>query len=201
METIHRNFIKESEREFVESWMQKLFDEDKLLQNPTDSTRYSVRLQPADPDNTFPGEWNRATESIPLPSEIHAIKQRLMDRFQIGKWEDENNKDVLLNYFLDKAKLEFHRHIKGSNRRHEEFVEMRCNILISKPTAGGDLLVENRIITLRERGLVLFNALLPHGTTTVEGGVRMVLSFGFDLPEFEFNRCIFQKMKERPKLL
>ena len=94
--------------------------------------------------------------------------------------------NFLGNHFADGASVHMHKDDAPIN-----FVHTRCNLLLKKPTVGGNPIIEGEEIDLEENDLWLVLASLEqHGSTPIQGGERFMFSFGGLVPIKQIERII-----------
>jgi len=86
--------------------------------------------------------------------------------------------NFLGNHFIDGASVHIHK-----DQAPNYFVHTRCNLLLKKSLKGGNSIIDEEEINLEENDLWLILASLEsHGTTPIQGGERLMFSFGGLVP-------------------
>ena len=86
--------------------------------------------------------------------------------------------NFLGNHFKDGASVHIHK-----DNAPNDFVHTRCNLLLKKPLIGGNPIIDGEEINLEENDLWLILASLEqHGSTPIQGGERLMFSFGGLVP-------------------
>jgi hypothetical protein len=95
-------------------------------------------------------------------------------------------KNFIGNHFKDDAFV--HSHIDSAP---DGFVHARCNLMLKKPTKGGNPILDGEEINVEQNDLWLCLASLEkHSSTPIEGGERLVFSFGGLVPLEQVNKII-----------
>ena len=59
------------------------------------------------------------------------------------------------------------------------YVHVRANVMLKKPPIGGDAIINGKVFVLEENDLwLIFPNIEDHGSTAIEGGERLIYSFG-----------------------
>jgi hypothetical protein len=95
-------------------------------------------------------------------------------------------KNFIGNHYLDGAAVQEH-----TDPAPDGFVHTRCNLMLKKPSKGGNPIIDGEEIEVNENDLWLCLASLEkHYTTPIEGGERLVFSFGALVPIDQIKRII-----------
>ena len=95
-------------------------------------------------------------------------------------------KNFIGNHFKDGAAV--HEHI---DQAPEGFVHTRCNLMLKKPIKGGNPILDGEEIYVDQNDLWLCLASLEkHYTTPVDGGERLIFSFGALIPIEQIKKII-----------
>ena len=82
--------------------------------------------------------------------------------------------DLVMNHYENEACTHIHK-----DSAPEGYVHIRANLMLEKPSVGGDVIVDDEIIEVNKNDLWLILASLEnHGSTPIENGQRLVYSFG-----------------------
>lgn len=85
------------------------------------------------------------------------------------------------NHFLDGAFV--HEHCDPAP---DGYVHARCNLMIKKPTKGGMPVIDGKEVPVEEGDLWLcLSSLENHASTPIEGGERIIFSFGALVPQLQ----------------
>jgi hypothetical protein len=59
------------------------------------------------------------------------------------------------------------------------YIHVRANVMLKKPPKGGDAVIDGQVFELEENDLwLIFPNIEEHGSTPIEGGERLIYSFG-----------------------
>jgi hypothetical protein len=95
-------------------------------------------------------------------------------------------KNFIGNHFKDGAAVHEH-----TDEAPEGFVHTRCNLMLKKPIKGGNPVLDGEEIQIDKNDLWLCLASLEkHYTTPVEGGERLIFSFGGLVPVEQIKKII-----------
>ena len=82
--------------------------------------------------------------------------------------------NLVMNHFEEKAFTHIHR-----DSAPEGYVHVRANVMLKKPKTGGDIIIDNQQLPVKENDLWLILASLEdHGSTPISKGERLLYSFG-----------------------
>jgi hypothetical protein len=82
--------------------------------------------------------------------------------------------DLVMNHYENKACTHIHK-----DSAPEGYVHIRANLMLEKPTAGGDIIIDDEVIQVDKHDLWLVLASLEnHGSTPIKNGQRLIYSFG-----------------------
>jgi hypothetical protein len=95
-------------------------------------------------------------------------------------------KNFIGNHFKDGATVHEH-----TDEAPEGFVHTRCNLMLKKPIKGGNPILDGEEIKIDKNDLWLCLASLEkHYTTPIEGGERLIFSFGGLVPIEQIKKII-----------
>lgn len=95
-----------------------------------------------------------------------------------GSIPEPVNKNFIGNHYLDGAGVQLHR-----DSAPEGYVHTRCNWMLKKPEAGGDPVFDGEVVRVDAGDLwICFANLEMHGSTRIQGGERLIYSFGALIP-------------------
>ena len=95
-------------------------------------------------------------------------------------------KNFIGNHFVDGTAVQEH-----VDPAPNGFVHTRCNLMLKKPLKGGNPILDGEEIQVNENDLWLCLASLEkHYTTPIEGGERLVFSFGALVPIDQIKKII-----------
>jgi len=95
-------------------------------------------------------------------------------------------KNFIGNHFKDEAFVHPH-----TDPAPEGFVHTRCNLMLKKPTRGGNPVIDGEEINIEQNDLWLCLASLEtHSSTPIKEGERLVFSFGGLVPIEQINKII-----------
>ena len=95
-------------------------------------------------------------------------------------------KNFIGNHFKDGASVHEH-----TDEAPKGFVHTRCNLMLKKPIKGGNPVLDGEEIQIDKNDLWLCLASLEkHYTTPVEGGERLIFSFGGLVPVEQIKKII-----------
>jgi len=99
--------------------------------------------------------------------------------------------DLLMNHYQNDACTHIHK-----DPAPKGYVHIRANVMIKKPNEGGDIIVDNETIEVKENDLWLVLASLEnHGSTPIQSGERLIYSFGAIIKETNIEGLIDEKNK------
>ena len=99
--------------------------------------------------------------------------------------------DLLMNHYEDDACTHIHK-----DSAPKGYVHIRANVMIKKPNKGGDIIIDDEIIEVKENDLWLVLASLEnHGSTPIQNGERLIYSFGAIIEENNIKDLIDAKNK------
>jgi len=82
--------------------------------------------------------------------------------------------NLIMNHFEEKAYTHLHK-----DPAPEGYVHVRANVMLKKPKTGGDIIIDNQQLPVKENDLWLILASLEdHGSTPISKGERLLYSFG-----------------------
>jgi hypothetical protein len=114
---------------------------------------------------------------INVPDVVYKNADKVMDEFDLRSYE--STLDVFVNRHEEGGQVFPHVHTPkwcGWNG----YVDLRINLLVSKPHKGGVPIVENKEYEINEGDLIIFDAAEDHSTDIVEGDKdRYLISYGF----------------------
>jgi len=95
-------------------------------------------------------------------------------------------KNFIGNNYLDGASVQEH-----TDTAPNGFVHTRCNLMLKKPLKGGNPVLDGEEIQVNQNDLWLCLASLEkHRTTPIEGGERLIFSFGALVPIDQIKKII-----------
>lgn len=171
------NFITEAERLELIDWIEGAIS-DKRIDDAMDRVPNSERYV----DTALRQNTRFVNKNVDYPEVAFAIRDRIMDIFE---WEYVKNVD----FGGDKENIlivvhhpggDTYKHTDGSIFKHS----LRCNIILKKPTAGGELYVEDQKIDPEERELHCYEVTHNEHWVTEVGGedYRCIMLVGVDIP-------------------
>lgn len=99
--------------------------------------------------------------------------------------------DLLMNHYQNDACTHIHK-----DPAPKGYVHIRANVMIKKPNEGGDIIIDNETIEVKENDLWLVLASLEnHGSTPIQNGERLIYSFGAIIKETNIEGLIDEKNK------
>ena len=99
--------------------------------------------------------------------------------------------DLLMNHYQNDACTHIHK-----DPAPKGYVHIRANVMIKKPNEGGDIIIDNETIEVKENDLWLVLASLEnHGSTPIQNGERLIYSFGAIIEENNIKDLIDAKNK------
>ncbi|RKP47022.1 hypothetical protein [Trinickia fusca] len=152
--------------------MEPLFDETKLEPIRAWALANVRRFQP----NGFGRQFASLHLFTNVPAEVWKIKLSIIERFGLRNTPPEPLYRDLCSLITRGGAVHMHRDPNQGGLIHTRF-----NVMISKPQAGGQPIIDNEILDVPEGGIYRVDAGLKlHGTTAVLGDrPRIILSFGF----------------------
>ena len=95
-------------------------------------------------------------------------------------------KNFIGNHFADGAAVQGH-----TDPSPEGLVHTRCNLMLKKPLKGGNPVIDEEELEINKNDLWLCLASLEkHYTTPIEGGERLIFSFGGLVPIEQIKKII-----------
>lgn len=161
---IARDFLDEPEHATLLVWAQEQFADGRLVPNAMGQHRYYRRYK---------------EEDCVVPPIFWDIRRRAIAMFAIGEYEDEPEYKCFLGCNTEGGFVQRHTDTAPPDKHH-----IRMNIMLSKPLAGGEPVIGDKILPVRERDLWCFYpSLMSHESTPVLGRrKRFVLSIGILVP-------------------
>lgn len=119
-----------------------------------------------------------------VPDECWAVRQRVVDQFHLHAFSTEPMFRDYCGFITEGGAIHHH-----SDPDNSKGVHVRYNVMISKPHSGGDPYQDDVLIPVEEGEVWRCNASrVTHWCSAVVGDKpRIVLSFGFSIPEEVFN--------------
>lgn len=157
---IVNEFITEKEKQEFLDWVEAT--EIPVLQ-PKNTVLHPV-------DSNFPNSL-QITADVG-PDVYYRVQERLRERYNLALPGIPRYGKVFI-------------HNKGCfSPDHKDHVSTsRVTLFIQRAVEGGDLLHDGKVADVGERGIVYFDATLPHEVTPVVEGERIVFIFEFDRKE------------------
>jgi hypothetical protein len=193
---VDRVLVTPEEQAALVDWTETQYREGKLLDTPPDAGAYSTpfyssaggrtRLTSrASPKNEGPRQkliWipdPGANDGDP-PDLLWQVRDRVIERLGIAALEEDHYKGAFISYIAPGTGVHEHRDAR-LQINGERLLILRCNVLVSRPSAGGLPVIASALIDVPDRGMwAFFPTELVHSATPVEGlRFRTILSFGF----------------------
>lgn len=112
--------------------------------------------------------------ALATPDFVEDVRNKIAQKFGLESCDPSGD---MFNFFAPNERLYAHTHPIVSGH-----CELRFNVLISKPEEGGEFVADNHLHDLNETDLVILNSNLAHWTTPVLKLPRMLISFGWFVP-------------------
>lgn len=94
--------------------------------------------------------------------------------------------NMTTNHFLDSACTHEHQDLAPDG-----FAHVRCNVMLKKPPRGGNPIIDGECISVDVNDLWLCLASLEkHASEPIQGGQRLMFSFGGLVPLEQINRIV-----------
>lgn len=133
--------------------------------------------------NAIPNGYGRRYSVNPT----HVLTKEAFLQFNLENIiEEPRYKTFIGNHFLDGAYTHVH-----TDHAPEGYEHVRCNVLVKKPTEGGNPILDDVEISVEENDLwICLASLEKHSTTPIKGGERIIVSFGALVPKEELYKII-----------
>lgn len=114
--------------------------------------------------------------TISVPEVLFTYSQKVMDELVL--YDYEPTLDMFINLHKDGQQVKPHIH-NPKWCGWEGFIDLRCNILITKPKEGGMPILEDKRYEINAGDLIIFDGGKDHYTDVVKGENRFLISYGF----------------------
>lgn len=168
---IIKKFISEEERKVLYNWLTNEYDQGRLVE--WNVNYFMAAYKFGDPENQ---NWEisgkrqlKALQNIPL--EFFIIREKIIKELNFNEMVLTKNSTAFGNVFIEGGSIEPHTdsHIEGC-------WHVRCNVMVSKPYEGGDLVIDDCVYNLEERDLICFLAdKYIHKVTNVVGKIKRIM--------------------------
>ena len=103
-----------------------------------------------------------------------------------GSTPEPMNKDFIGNHYLDGAGVQPH-----LDSAPDGYVHTRCTWMLKKPKVGGDPVFDGEVVHVDAGDLwICFASLETHASTTIQGGERLIYSFGALIPRSQLEHVL-----------
>jgi hypothetical protein len=108
------------------------------------------------------------------PQEFYDIQARITEKYGLQDAMPEGRQGKVITHEVDSetpTHVDFYRHMGPGY--------IRGILLVQKPEAGGLSWIDGEWFELPERGLVMFDASLPHAVSLITEGKRIIFGYGW----------------------
>ena len=144
----------------------------------TDEYTHNIHRQLTD-EYTCEVDYYELKYDKSLPACIWAIKDRIIEKEGLQFY----NTEPVLQDFLTVVNTGSHIHKHRDINYSSDIIHIRFNVFLELPKKGGDTFYNDVLINSEEGSYVLCKSgLHHHWSTVIEEGVRISISFGFNVP-------------------
>jgi hypothetical protein len=173
--------MSESERQEILEWIYPRMD--KFIQLPQNKTFLPIHRKLTDefPHNV---DTTELAYDQSLPDCIWKIKDRILEKEGVKFYNTEPIIQDFLSVVNTNGHIYKHRDINYS----QDIIHTRFNVFLELPKKGGDTFYNGVLIESEEGSYVLCKSGLHyHWSTVIEEGLRISISFGFNIPRERVN--------------
>jgi hypothetical protein len=160
---IESKFINRAEHSALLDWAESEFAAGHLDRNQAGPFRY----------------FNRYEKGSSVPDLFWRVRDRAVSNFSVTDYEDEPKFKCFLGCNIEGGFVRRHTDPSPPEKHH-----VRMNIMLSKPIAGGEPMIDGKLVDVDERDMwCFFPGIMHHSSTPVIGTKhRFVLSIGILVP-------------------
>ena len=176
-------FIDESLAKPVRDWVLNKENRERFLHDPDMKGVYNVCGLP----HTQLEDRERTKSGFPY-LEMFKIYQKILNFYELPKTQELDREfGALISYSEKGHKVQPHKDPNPPRKVHTRF-----NVLISKPSKGGEAIIDNEVVSTDQNEVwVCAAGKYTHSSVTVEGDVpRILLSYGTYLTENQLQKVL-----------